>query len=107
MFGERRYRESRAKPKQFANVLNRLLRIVVTLARSETHTPTGETMPKPKLSPKGEVIAAHGAAMLAAFQVLVSCLEENEAVQPGQFPIFGSSRLLLLGRALRCLDMDW
>lgn len=24
--------------------------------------------------------------MIAAFQVLVSCLEENEAVQPGQFP---------------------
>jgi hypothetical protein len=24
--------------------------------------------------------------MVAAFQVLVSCLEENEAVHPGQFP---------------------
>lgn len=24
--------------------------------------------------------------MVAAFQVLLSCLEENEAVQPGQFP---------------------
>ena len=43
-------------------------------------------MPKPKLSPEGEVIAAYGAAMVAAFQVLVSCLEENEAMQPGQFP---------------------
>jgi hypothetical protein len=43
-------------------------------------------MPNPKLSPEGEVIAAHGAAMVAAFQVLVSCLEENEAVHPGQFP---------------------
>lgn len=43
-------------------------------------------MPKPKLSPEGEVIAAYGAAMVAAFQVLVSCLEENEAVHPGQFP---------------------
>ena len=43
-------------------------------------------MPKPKLSPEGEVIAAYGAAMVAAFQVLVSCLEENEALQPGQFP---------------------
>jgi hypothetical protein len=43
-------------------------------------------MPKPKLSPEGEVIAAHGAAMVAAFQVLVSCLEENEAIHPGQFP---------------------
>lgn len=45
-----------------------------------------ETMPKPKLSPEGEVIAAYGAAVVAAFQVLVNCLEENEAVQPGQFP---------------------
>ena len=43
-------------------------------------------MPKPKLSPEGEVIAAYGAAMVAAFQVLVSCLEENEAIHPGQFP---------------------
>jgi hypothetical protein len=43
-------------------------------------------MPNPKLSPEGEVIAAYGAAMVAAFQVLVSCLEENEAVHPGQFP---------------------
>ena len=43
-------------------------------------------MPKPKLSPEGEVIAAYGAAMVAAFQVLISCLEENEAVHPGQFP---------------------
>jgi hypothetical protein len=38
-------------------------------------------MPKPKLSPEGEFIAAYGAAMVAAFQVLVSCLEENEAMQ--------------------------
>jgi hypothetical protein len=43
-------------------------------------------MPKRKLTPEGEVIAAYGAAMVAAFQVLLSCLEENEAVQPGQFP---------------------
>ena len=43
-------------------------------------------MPKPKLSPEGEVIAAYGAAMVAAFQVLLNCLEENEAVHPGQFP---------------------
>ena len=38
-----------------------------------------------KLSPEGEVIAAYGAAMVAAFQVLINCLEENDAVQPGQF----------------------
>lgn len=43
-------------------------------------------MPKPKLTPEGEVIAAYGAAMVAAFQVLLNCLEENEAVHPGQFP---------------------
>jgi hypothetical protein len=39
-----------------------------------------------KLSPEGEVIAAYGAAMVAAFQVLINCLEENDAVLPGQFP---------------------
>jgi hypothetical protein len=43
-------------------------------------------MPKPKLSPEGEVIAADGAAMIAAFQVLVSCLEESDALLPGEFP---------------------
>jgi hypothetical protein len=36
-------------------------------------------MPKGKLSPEGEVIAAYGAAMVAAaFQVLINCLEEND-----------------------------
>jgi hypothetical protein len=43
-------------------------------------------MPKRKLSPEGEVIAAYGAALVAAFQVLINCLEENDALQPGQFP---------------------
>ena len=43
-------------------------------------------MPKGKLSPEGEVIAAYGAAMIAAFQVLINCLEENDALLPGQFP---------------------
>ena len=43
-------------------------------------------MPKGKLSPEGEVIAAYGAAVIAAFQVLINCLEENDALQPGQFP---------------------
>jgi hypothetical protein len=42
------------------------------------HTPNGGNHAKPKLSSEGEVIAAYGAAMIAAFQVLVSCLEENE-----------------------------
>jgi len=41
---------------------------------------------KEKLSPEGEVIAAYGAAMVTAFQVLINCLEENDAVLPGQFP---------------------
>src|SRR3981189_782478 len=39
-----------------------------------------------KLSPEGEVIAAYGAAMVAAFQVLINCLEESDALLPGQFP---------------------
>jgi hypothetical protein len=43
-------------------------------------------MPKGKLSPEGEVIAAYGGAMVAAFQVLINCLEENDALLPGQFP---------------------
>jgi hypothetical protein len=41
-------------------------------------------MPK-KLSPEGEVIAAYGAAMVASFQVLIDCLEESDALLPGQF----------------------
>jgi hypothetical protein len=45
-----------------------------------------EQMMTGKLSPEGEVIAAYGAAMVAAFQVLINCLEENDAVLPGQFP---------------------
>jgi hypothetical protein len=43
-------------------------------------------MPKGKLSPEGEVIAAYGAALVAAFQVLINCLEESDALLPGQFP---------------------
>ena len=43
-------------------------------------------MPKGKLPPEGEVIASYGAAMVAAFQVLINCLEENDALLPGQFP---------------------
>ena len=34
-------------------------------------------MPKPKLSPEGEVIAAYGAAIVAAFQVLNDCRKSN------------------------------
>jgi hypothetical protein len=43
-------------------------------------------MPKGKLSPEGEVIAAYADAMIAVFQVLINCLEESDALQPGQFP---------------------
>ena len=43
-------------------------------------------MSKGKLSPEGEVIAAYGAAMVGAFQVLINCLEEGDALLPGQFP---------------------
>jgi hypothetical protein len=43
-------------------------------------------MPRKKLSPEGEVIAAYGAATVAAFQVLINCLEESDALLPGQFP---------------------
>ena len=42
-------------------------------------------MPSKKPSPEGEVIAAYGAAMVAAFQVLINCLEESDALH-GQFP---------------------
>lgn len=38
-----------------------------------------------KLSPEGEFVAAQGAAMVAAFQVLINCLEESDALLPGQF----------------------
>src|SRR6202165_3368832 len=43
-------------------------------------------MPKGKLTPEGEIIAAYGAAMVAAFQVLINCLEESNALLLGQFP---------------------
>ena len=43
-------------------------------------------MPKGKLTPEGEVIAACGAALVAAFQVLINCLEESDTLLPGQFP---------------------
>jgi hypothetical protein len=40
---------------------------------------------KTTLSPEGDVIAAYGAAMVAAFQVLINCLEESDALLPGAF----------------------
>jgi len=52
---------------------------------TSTHR-TEITMPKGKLTPEDEVIAAYGAATVAAFQVLINCLEESDALLPGQFP---------------------
>ena len=43
-------------------------------------------MPNRKLTSEGEVIAAYSAALVAAFQVLINCLEESDALLPGQFP---------------------
>jgi hypothetical protein len=43
-------------------------------------------MTKKKTSSESEVIAAYGAATVAAFQVLINCLEERDALLPGQFP---------------------
>ncbi|MCK1582155.1 hypothetical protein IVB03_21920 [Bradyrhizobium sp. 168] len=43
-------------------------------------------MPEGTLTPDGEVIAAYGSAMVAAFEVLINCLEESDALLPGQFP---------------------
>lgn len=37
-------------------------------------------------SSEGEAIAAYGAVILAAFQVLINCLEESDALLPGRFP---------------------
>jgi hypothetical protein len=62
-------------------------RQIAWIAQPSAQSVQGATMPKPKLSPEGEVIiTSYGAAMVAAFQVLHSSLEENDAVQPGQFP---------------------
>jgi hypothetical protein len=38
------------------------------------------------LSPEGKAIAAYGAATMAAFKVLVVCLQSNGALEHGQFP---------------------
>jgi hypothetical protein len=38
------------------------------------------------LSPEGEAIVAYGAATMAAFQVLVGCLQSNGSPEHGQFP---------------------
>jgi len=38
------------------------------------------------LSPEGEAIAAYGAATIAAFKILVICLQSNGALERGQFP---------------------
>jgi hypothetical protein len=38
-----------------------------------------------KLSPEGEAIAAYGTATMAAFKVLVACLQRNGALERGEF----------------------
>ena len=41
---------------------------------------------KTELTPEAAILAAHMAATTAAFQVLVTCLQETGVLQPGQFP---------------------
>lgn len=48
------------------------------------HQPAEVVMPE--LSPEGEIIAAYGAATMAAFKILVVCLQSNGALEHGQFP---------------------
>lgn len=38
-----------------------------------------------KLSAEGEMIAAYGTAMTAAFQVLIMCLQNNGTLERGEF----------------------
>jgi hypothetical protein len=40
----------------------------------------------PERSPEGEIVASYGAATMAAFKVLVLCLQDNGSLEPGQFP---------------------
>jgi hypothetical protein len=42
-------------------------------------------MTAPKPSSEAEALAAQSAAIVAAFQVLVGCLEENGVLDPGQY----------------------
>ncbi|MBZ9605867.1 hypothetical protein [Phyllobacterium chamaecytisi] len=43
-------------------------------------------MPKSKVSPDREVVAAHMSAVTVAFQMLMVCLQDNGALRPGQYP---------------------
>jgi hypothetical protein len=55
-------------------------------------------MPKGKLSPEAEIIAAYGAAMVAAFQVLLNCLERLRCSMTfGRRHLISLSMGLLLG----------
>jgi hypothetical protein len=56
------------------------------LRHPTAHTLNGENHDEEKALTSGEVIAAYGAVMVAAFQVLIDCLEESVALLPGQFP---------------------
>src|ERR1700744_4072571 len=48
---------------------------------SHGHSMNGEA----KLSPEGEAIAAYGTATMAAFRVLIACLQRNGVLQRGEF----------------------
>ncbi len=39
----------------------------------------------PELTPDQEAIAAYSAAMTAAFQILISCLQTNGTLRPGEY----------------------
>src|SRR5665213_1543753 len=68
-------------PMVWSRLLNRLDSTTLP-----SHVGRRQQCQREKPSPEGEVIAAYGAAMVAAFQVLINCLEENDAILPGQFP---------------------
>src|SRR5271168_5404098 len=66
--------------------IDRSLRMKISPCRLTNTRRTEIAMPRGKLTPEGEVMAAYGAAMVAAFQVLINCLEESDALLPEQFP---------------------
>jgi hypothetical protein len=50
------------------------------------HMPIGGNHAEAETLARRRSHRAYGAAMVAAFQVLVSCLEERGALLPGHFP---------------------
>jgi hypothetical protein len=58
-----------------------------TLEAYEVHTSHEEIpMPKPTESELQDILVAHMSATTAAFQMLVICLQDNGALERGQFP---------------------